>query len=399
MSGARARYQGGVWRIGLVLTAAMVAGGGMGASTSAAVMGLMLGPFFAAPAARFALSEPLAPTLFAAAIAWTAASLAWSPYDRPDQAIKLMLLTPLFLTVVVAAARMNAADAERRLVWLLVPIVIVAAYLLIEAALDAPIARWVKVSLEGYDPPASAFADRLLGRAVSAFLMLAGPAAIALWTHGRPAARIGAGLVTLAGLAGASGFKIDANLAALLLAVGAAGLAWRFGGRALGGLCFFAAATIIAAPLYMSALLALISEDAAAGLPLSWHMRLEIWRYALDQVAAAPVFGHGLDASRVLGEPATLRGTPFDLLPLHAHNAGLHIWLETGFMGAALYGAALAALGWRLMTAGLQPFSAAAAAFTGTCFLVTVLVGSGVWQEWLHGSLAIGLAAALMIRR
>jgi Lipid A core - O-antigen ligase and related enzymes len=111
------------------------------------------------------------------------------------------------------------------------------------------------------------------------------------------------------------------------------------------------------------------------------------------------VFGHGLDAARLLGEDAVLRGEPFNTLPLHAHNLGLHIWLETGFVGAALFSAALAALGWRCMRSDMTSGAAAGAGFAGAAYLATVMVGSGVWQEWLHGCLAAGLAGAAMIRR
>jgi hypothetical protein len=47
----------------------------------------------------------------------------------------------------------------------------------------------------------------------------------------------------------------------------------------------------------------------------------------------------------------------------------------------------------------IAPAQAAAVAHACTVFFITVLVGSGIWQEWLHASLAFALAAAALIRR
>jgi O-antigen ligase len=394
-------YQAGVWRFWLLLTAVFIAGGGLGASGSAGFIGLMLSPFLVRPAILGVASRPLVPALFVAAIAWAALSLSWSPYDRPDQALKLVLLSPLYILAVFAAAQMDDARARRRLLWIGVPILIVAGYFLVEALGGSPVASWVKVQFEGYLDPAltRAHADRALARAVTGYVIIAGPVALAFWVSKSMPARVAATVLLAAALAGGLAFGVAANLLSLVAGVAAAVLAWRFAGKGLAALCFIASALVIAAPFYMGALVWVISDEAAANLPLSWHMRLEIWRFALDQIAAAPGVGHGLDASRVLGGETLLRGVRVDQLPLHAHNAGLHIWLETGAVGAALFSLTLGALGWRCWRSPMQPMQAAGAAFAGAAFLATVMVGSGIWQEWLHGCLAIGCASAFMIRR
>ena len=395
-------YQVAVWRVWLYASAVFLGGGGLMVSGSAGFIGLMLLPFLAATAARAVLARPIPVGLFAAALAWTAVSLTWSPYDQPDQALKLALLSPLYLLVVFAAARLDDRTAGRRLFWITAPFSLLAIFFLIEALLGAPISLSFKTDLEGYgDTPAQAeaFADRTLARGLTGFVMIAGPAAIAMLARGGLAGRAGAGLLAAAGLVGGAAFGVEANLMALFAGAAAAVLAWRFTGRGMAALCFAAAAAVLAAPLYMAALTALISTETAEALPVSWHMRLEIWRFTLERIAAAPWVGHGLDAARVLGEDTALRGTVFNTLPLHAHNAGLHIWLETGAVGALGYAAALTALGRACLSASIPPGAAAAAAFAGAAFLATVMVGSGVWQEWLHGCLAIALATALMIRR
>jgi O-antigen ligase len=394
-------YEACVWRVLLVLTVAFVGAGGLGAASSVALIGLMLAPLSVRGAARAVLANPLAPGLFAAALAWIAVSLAWSPYDRLDQAMKLALLTPLYALMVFAAVRMDDRAARARVIWLVVPVLLTAVYFLLEAALGGLIAQSFKAATETPNQPVSLEARTMivLARGVTGFVILAGPVAVLLLARADLAGRLGAALLLAAALAGGVAFGVEANLLALMAGGLAAALAWRQGGRGLGTLCFIAAGCIGAAPLYMSAVVAILSGGLADALPISWHMRVEIWAYALSQIEQAPVFGHGLDAGRVLGEDAVLRGEPFNTLPLHAHNAGLHIWLETGFVGAALVSAALAALGWRCMRSDMRQGAAASAAFAGAAYLATVLVGSGVWQEWLHGCLAAGLAGASMTRR
>lgn len=401
MNHAAALYETSVWRFWLFVTVLMVGGGGLGASTSVGFIGLMLAPLLARDVLQRIAAAPMVPALAAAAIGWTALSLAWSPYDRPDQAIKLALLSPLYMLAAFAALRLSAATASRLLSWLSILLVMLAGYFLIEAAFDAPLASWVKVNLEGYvDPEAIAFRSTLtLARGVTGFIVIAGPCALFLAQRPGAAARAGAGLILAAALIGGFTFQVEANLLALFAGAAAAVLAWRHGGKGLGVLLFIAAGLVILGPVYMGAFTALFSDDMAASLPLSWHMRLEIWRYALEQIAAAPVTGHGLDAARILGEDAELRGVPFNLLPLHTHNGALHIWLETGLIGAALFTAALAALGQACWRSQMSQARAAGLAFAGAAYLATVLVGSGVWQEWLHGCLALGCAASFMIRR
>lgn len=401
MMRAAQAYEAGVWRAMMVMTVIMIGAGGLGASGFVALFGLLMAPLLARRAVADLATAPLVPALLAAAIAWTVLSLSWSPYDRPDQAIKLTLLTPLYVLAAFWASGLNDQTARPRLGWLCVLMVIAALYFLFEAVMGAPVSGWVKVNLEGYDDPVvvAIHADRILARGLTGFILAGGPCALALALRPGLASRTGAAIMVAAALAGGLAFGVEANLLAVLAGATAAALAWRFGGKGLAGLLFLAGGLVILAPVYMAALTALFSDEALSALPLSWHMRFEIWRFALEQIAAAPLSGHGLDAARVLGDDVTLRGVSFNQLPLHAHNAGLHIWVETGFIGAALFAAVLAALGRACWRAALSPPLAAGLAFAAAAFLATVMVGSGVWQEWLHGCLAAGCAAAFMIRR
>ena len=58
----------------------------------------------------------------------------------------------------------------------------------------------------------------------------------------------------------------------------------------------------------------------------SWGSRLEIWRFVSGLVENKPLFGWGLDSSRVFP----------GLIPLHPHNAAVQIWFELGAVGAGV---------------------------------------------------------------
>jgi len=401
MSDVLRLYQDWTTRLLVVATFIMIGAGGMGVAATVGLLGLLWLPF----AGRSALegSRTIAAPLlfFVAAVVWAGISWIWSPYDRPDLILKLILLTPFFALAVFAMVRLEDARAKSLRPWFMTCAGLLAVFFLIEAIGGSAIGEYFKIHVEGVETPAEAaiLADRVLARGATAFLMVAGPVAIALWTGRRTGARILTAVLLVSGIAASLAFGVEANAVALLAGVVAAGIAWRFPRAALQSGFTLAGVMIIAAPLVMGALLSLLPQAIVDALPLSWAMRIEIWRFSMEQIALAPITGQGLDAGRAISDIATIRGAEFDRLPLHAHNAGLTIWIETGAVGALLFGGAFIAVGQQMSRFMIAPAQAAAVAHACTVFFVTVLVGSGVWQEWLHASLAFALAAAALIRR
>ena len=394
-------YEAVIVRALIVTGFVMIGAGGLGMAAVTGLIGLLLLPIIATPALRAGLSQPVPLLVLATAIVWAGLSLSWSPHDRPDQALKLALLTPLFILAPFALARFSEERRASLFRWLSACTVLLAIYFLFEIASGSLLTRTLKIYVDGAASPRDAqiLADRVLGRGMSAYLMVMGPAAIGLWVCGGAVKRAAAIVLFVVGAIGSTSFGVAANCLALCAAILAAGLAWRFPRSTLQIGLVTGGGLIIAAPLLMGAFISLLPEAAVDALPVSWAMRIEIWRFAMEQIALAPVLGHGLDASRVISDLAVLRGEEFDRLPLHAHNAGLTIWLETGAIGALLFGAAPVALSQAVGAVRIGRMQAAAIAFAAVTFLVTVLVGSGVWQEWLHGSLGFAIAAALLIRR
>jgi O-antigen ligase len=401
MTGFLRGYEDWTLRLLVVLTCVFIGAGGLGAATSVGLMGLLLLPMTFLPALRASRAVTQALVCFAVAVAWIGLSLIWSPYDRPDQLIKLAILTPLYTLAVFSFVRLDDDRAQTLLAWLSVSVGLLAVYFLIEAVSGARLSVEFKLAFEPLQDRDMVLilANRLLARGLTAFILVGGPVALALWIYGSRLARSIAVGIFLSGLAGAFAFQVEANAMALLAGVLAGAIAWRFPRTALQLGFWIAAAMIIAAPLVMGAMLSLIPDSLIDSLPLSWAQRIEIWRFAMDQIAAAPIAGHGLDASRVINEVTMIRGFEMELLPLHAHNAGLSIWLETGAIGAILIGGTLIAIGQSLSQRLIDPLQSASIAYACTAFFVTVSVGSGIWQEWLHASLAFALAATALIRK
>lgn len=128
-------------------------------------------------------------------------------------------------------------------------------------------------------------------------------------------------------------------------------------------------------------------------LALSARHRIVIWGYTSQQVVKAPIFGSGVAAARGIADtqgPGAAYAPNSDIVlstSVHAHNAYLQVWFETGLVGAIL----LLAIGLTVLRniatapAPLQP--ALAAAFAAAA----LLAGSSfsIWAPWFLASFAL----------
>lgn len=390
-------YTAAVFFFWIFFSGVFIGAGGLGLSGSMGFVGLMWSPMLLWPALLVLRRRPPALLAFFIFIVFAALSLLWSPYDRPDQAVKLLLLTPLFLLVPFGIARLDAKRRMRFAAFTAIITLLVAAFFLAESLLGAPVSQFVQVAANGEAPGAEAlaFANRVLSRGASAFILLGGPMAIWLWRAGWRAPAVILGLS--AALSSAS-FGVEANIIALAAGCALGAAAFLRPQLALPGLFYVAAGLVALAPLVLGAIVAWTPESVANAMPFSWHQRLEIWGYALGRLAEAPLFGLGLDASRTMNDEMMLRGYPLNLIPLHPHNGGLHIWLETGAIGAGLAAAALLLTGRSLARRPLEPALAAGIAFSVSAWFVLTMSGYGVWQEWHHGALSLAIAACFFSR-
>ena len=396
-----ARYRLGVFLVFGALSIFLIGAGGLGLSSSVGFIGLLSLPLLAVPGWRAARAAPLALALSAAAIAWFCITHAWSVHPRPDEVYKLILLTPLYIAAVYAGVRMGEGEARFARPLLLTGALALGVFFAIEALAGLPIAVAFQGWLHDVTDPEGALgiAMRRLSRGATAFIMLAGPTGLWFWLKGGYANRAAALVLLAASAIAASSFGVEANIVALAGGLGAMAFALRWPRAALQTLLVATALFILASPLIMGALVWLVPDSVAERLPLSWHWRLEIWSYALERIAEKPLLGQGLDAGRALSETVMLRGMEIERMPIHAHHAGLHIWMETGAIGALLAAAALMALARSAGRAALNAPLSAALAFSGAVWLASVMLGYGVWQEWHHGALALALGSAFILLR
>ncbi len=368
--------------------------GGLGYAPLALVGGLVAlvclfgRPGFFAPVAA-------APAFWCAAafVGWSAITWTWSPYDNLDYVAKFVAGVAVYAAFTLGCAHVSPRGRRLAAAALVFAVVAAGFVLLAEYASGGAL-----TSAGRHDTAGLRNLWRNLGHGASAMLMLA-PAAIAVaWTVGgaaRAAAVFVAVSVLVSGVAfgmSANAFAAAAAAAAGLVAVRAPRLAVRWTGYA-------AAATIALAPL-IGVFAASVPAAARASMPLSWELRLEAWTFAAGRIADAPLFGGGFDASRTMHPMVELRGRAFDAMPLHPHNIGLQVWVETGLVGAALLSAAVVLAARAVARApGLSTPQAAAAAASAGAYAAMGLVSYGAWQEWWVAAAFLAAAGCMTLSK
>ena len=123
--------------------------------------------------------------------------------------------------------------------------------------------------------------------------------------------------------------------------------------------------------------------------------RLEIWNFVMHKALESPWIGHGVEATRAIGNFETKRlYYPFDTL-LHPHNFSVQIWMEFGLLGAvltSLWLVALIRIIWKTCRINAKRFQMAML----LSMLSIASTGYGLWQSWWV-SLLIVLSAMTYI--
>ncbi len=385
------------WRVSMPLAFLLTGAGGLGLAPLVWLAGLGAAPFRAlGPHLR---RPSLALILTLAALGWYCLSFAWSPYEKPEELFKLAFATPVFALLPFAVSRMGEETRAAARPWAVFGALAALGYLFMEALTQGHLNMSYKLAVEGYEGTLDGlmpFINRTLSRAATPAIMFGGAAAVMLWCVGRTGARLLAVACAILLVVAAGAFNMHANMVGLAAGSAAAALAALRPRATLQAIIWGTALLILAGPVLMAAVLSVIPQDMRDSVPLSWEWRLEIWAYANALIAERPITGHGLDATRVLNDTTELRGMTIELLPLHVHNAPLHLWLEGGLVGAGLVAAALGALGAWIGRVRLSRPAWISLAFVVGVWLVNVLVGYGLWQEWHHAALALGVGFSLL---
>ena len=338
--------------------------------------------------------------ILAALTIWAVISFAWSPLE-PRQlhprsfeqlqaltAPKLVLQLVLYSAFVSGVVKLQPDQRETALKWVGWTLAATTAVLALDALAGGHI--FGTISAWAGQPLRDDLAKRNAARGTYATALAFWPMAVLTWNRLPPAVPLAIGGVTAVA---AVMLGVDAPAAAMVLStlVFLAGwVNWRAATWAcLGGsVVYFAAAPLVFLPG---------SGHAAPELPsdigkMSWHIRLDIWRFTSRLIVRRPLQGYGLDSSRAY-EPN---------IPMHPHDAALQLWLELGVVGPILMALFFAWLFHKVLRLGRNdPTWAAAACACASVYLLIGAISFGIWQEWwlALGAAAIGLCALVLQSR
>lgn len=336
-------------------------------------------------------------------LGWAMLSFVWSPHDDPGQIWRTGLGVPLYILFALRIGQVQGKWQRRIEAAMLFAVIALGLFLLMETVFDGVATRGFKLAEEDHAGLSARDIDimvnRSLGHAAVPLLLLSMPVALMSWREGGPL--IGIVVLVLAGVAAFS-FETQVNLVAFVFGAVAALLTAFWPRLALAGLFGLLAGVVIVLPLVLPGLVDSLPDSWRDALPASFEWRLQIWTYTGDLIRERPWFGYGLDASRPLNGEAEVfaRGSLHlvEALPLHPHNATLHIWLETGAVGATLLAGVLVALGGRIAAAQqLSRLQAVGVAWVVVVYVTLIVFSYGVWQEWHQGTVALAATSVFFL--
>ncbi|MFN3402215.1 MAG: O-antigen ligase family protein, partial [Ferrovibrio sp.] len=298
-------------------------------------------------------------------IAWVVISEFWSPAGKAlstgnllqgDFAIGtqsvIILLAALFAMLTIAAALKSELSAMGRKL-LIGAFAVQGGFVLLSALIGDAVIKMI------YGPEPQHFINGIqnMGRNVNSFAIVLPILVGILGAKGGRSGLIAAAVLTMmalfAGLAtdnSSTVFAVAGMLGGFVMVtfLPQSGLRWLFCGLA---------AYIAAAPFLMRNFIQSMTGFDHI-LPDSFRSRFWSWEVVLGRIGEAPFFGHGIGATRTWQEtyteyPAWMAQLPenwsrFQVVPNHPHNMALHIWAETGLVGALLAAFALTVLAFRL---------------------------------------------------
>lgn len=146
-------------------------------------------------------------------------------------------------------------------------------------------------------------------------------------------------------------------------------------------------------------------KTARDSLPLSAQARLDSYAYVLDKIRQKIFLGWGIDASKSWDETHLItlpdgRMVDYAIVPGHPHNAALHVWAETGVVGAFLLALFAAFLGERLArTSSRSREIASTGAGIWVGALVLALLSYSLWNDAFWASIVISASGVLALSR
>ncbi len=381
---------------------------------------IFLAVLLASPAAQWDRLRGLEGWRFPAAalgglMAWMLLSSLWAidgaeSFERGLR-VALTIAAAAGLPVIVLLLPRGVQAMAMRGAWIAAVLLLV--LLLIETVFDMPILRAFRLLAHGEvftsaPPPAGGdglvrlspgyLVNRLTYASVGSAI-LAIPLAALAWRRGLLAVSATVIGAAAAGLWLAPTVSPFAALVTALV-LSPLGLAGRTPGTVVPAA---AAAACLLAPVaapWIGNVLAGVTSDA------SLLHRFAIWDFSSGLVAAKPVFGHGMEAARMIGREGGNLGAvvadwpvEFAAMPLHPHNASIQVWLELGTVGAAMFAAFLFGVA-RAIWHSLDDVMARAGLAGGFFAALAIAhLSFGIWQFWWLATLGLTAAMAVLLVR
>jgi O-antigen ligase len=333
--------------------------------------------------------------LFVIFVGWVLVSATWSPATKlAGESVRRITAMAILAPLAVWAASTHKSEdqltAHRAL---LAGLGIALFILLCELLSDADMNQIASPEKE----PLAIAGD--LGRAATATLALSFVGLAVLRRHFDNRYAV-FGFVGVCGFL-AFQFNTDLNAVGLILGGVAALVALSFPRVALGVLSASCALIMMSAPLLYPLITKVAVHFAPGGqLPLSYGRRAQMWQVAADLIVQKPLSGWGLGGASTFDKVIRFGGFDWPLIQLHPHAAPLHIWLETGAIGATLASLTIIAAGGAAIGAFGRHKVACSALVGGLTFLaINWAFSHAAWREWMWTSFAALLVFAFSLRQ
>jgi O-antigen ligase len=327
-------------------------------------------------------------------VIWVMVSAIWSPATELAGESVRRLSAMLILAPLAAWASASVDEADQKIArrGLLAGLFIALLLLAFETFSSATINKIASPEKE----PLAIAGD--LGRAATATLSLFW-VGFACLKRDDYSARLLFGFVIVSVLI-AFQFGTDLNAVGLVLGSVAAMLALSFPRVAISALTGSCAAIIVSAPLLYPFLTKIAVAIAPGGhLPMSYGRRAQMWNLAAELIAQKPLAGWGVGAGSTFDKVVRYQGFDWPEIQLHPHAAPLHVWLETGAIGAILASIAIIAAGSAAISTFGRHKVAASTLVGGLTFLALQWgLSHAAWREWMWTSFAAVIAFSLALR-
>jgi len=360
--------------------------GGLGVAPLVFILGV-LGVFLSHQKMIFKITPVF--MALAAFLTWLCISAIWSPY-RPDDLLtnylKLLIMVIVFYFAVPVFSHIEVTHPGRVRHLVMATTLMGAGLIVIDLLTHYGLTLLFteKADLSGSSRPL-ADAEMNIGHGITVLVLISAPVALLMKTHLKYGGGIAASFLGLIGVASWLG-GLSVGLLGLMGVLGAGALAYNFPKFIPQAFLISGIILILGSPA-VAYFADQIMINGGLDIPLSWEHRLRMWAYCWPVIAENPLTGLGFDSARTFAETFKAPdGRDITIVSLHPHNAGIHIWTETGIIGALLACLVLFLL---LKPVKLYAQTPVRSSAVSGVIIATIIISSvtyGAWQFWWWAS-------------